>query len=570
MSNLIFTEISYKNFRSIGNTPITVKLNAHRTTAIAGPNGSGKSSLLSAICFALFGRGYGDITKPALVNAINQKQLLTTIKFEIGKKKFKIVRGIKPNIFEIYLNDKLVNQDPNVRDYQKYLEQQILKFNYRAFTQVVAVGGGTDYVPFMKLPAKDRREFVEDLLDIKVFSVMNTIVKDLAKDNKAILKDIASNMKSLKDKIILQESFIKKLKTEKTHSSEIISVDIKSLRDKNKEIQDLIDPLIINLANYDSDVEKKNTIDDALTEIRLLSKQTKLSASKLKEKKEFYSSLDICPTCSQSIHGEHKEYIVNSHSDELISLESDLNNLSFKENTLNAELNSFSDLLHAYSDIQSNISELQRDMFANTALINANNKKLTVIEEDSSSVDDEMSKLKDFAKDFMSTSKRRDTMLVEQQYQEFIQQLLADSGIKSKIIKQYIPTINKLINKYLADFDFFVLYNLDENFNETIKSRHRDTFTYNSFSEGQKRRIDIAILLTWNTIAKTKNSLNCNIAFMDEMDSNLDREGSELMHRLLKTASADNVFIISHKSEMKDKVDHVIEFTLKNNFTEIV
>lgn len=563
-----FKYVEYSNFRSVGNSPIRIHLNTHKTTLLCGKNGSGKTTFISAICFGLFGRGYGAINKPALINSINQKKLLVTIEFSIGKKNYKIVRGMKPSIFEIYENDKLINQDPSVRDYQKVLEQKILKFNYRSFSQVIAVGGGSDYVSFMRLSSKDRREFVEDLLDIRSFSVMNMLLKEESKQLKESMAVLNGEMKSVKEKIVLQDSFIKKLKAEKKESSAKIESSIREFQEKNVGLQEEVDILLEEYKQYDvteSDSEKARTkLTGVLAQIislrGLMSKQA--------DKCKFYEALTICPTCTQTVSNDYKKSIIDKYGEEVEAIVVDIDNLVVDEIALTKDLEALNILLVKKAEIHKKMSTVNTKMLNNTLLIKAANENLSDLQGNSSNINEEVGELKRFAKEYIDLDAAKKELLCTQQYHDFVFHILADSGIKSKIIKQYIPQINRLINKFLGDLDFFCSFYLDESFNETIKSRHRDSFTYEHFSDGQKRRIDLAILLTWVEVAKAKNSVNTNLICLDEVDANIDASGSDLLHSLLKTCNSDNIFIISHKEDLlTDKCDHTISFELKDNFT---
>lgn len=494
---------------------------------------------------------------------------MVIVEFEINKKQYKINRGMKPNIFEIYEDDKLINQDPNVKDYQKVLEQQILKFNYRAFTQVVTVGG-SDYVPFMKLPAKDRREFVEDLLDIRVFTTMNALIKDQCKTLKEDLKDIESSLKSKKEKIVLQESFITKMKKEKSESSDVLLSHISNIQAETEKLQSEVTSLMFDLTTSNKRVEDHSTLDDMLTEVRLNHKQLKSKLEKKKEKLTFYSALRHCPTCSQDISDDHKTNIINQYDDEITSVLALADTLDKEELHLRLAIKEFDADLIRHAEIQKRMSDLGKLIFANNAIIQNSNDQLLRLETNTTNIDDETRKLKSYAKEYIATVATKKELLDTQQYQDFVLKMLSDSGIKSKIIQQYIPTINSLINKYLGELDLFLSFHLDEQFSETIKSRHRDTFTYDNFSDGQKRRIDIAVLLTWIDVARAKNALHVNVVMFDEIDAAMDRDGTELLHATLKTCSADNIFLISHKSDtLVDKVDHSINFEIRNNFTVI-
>ena len=568
---VIFKSIQYSNFRSIGNTPVRISLNKDKTTLISGTNGTGKTSLLSALCFGLFGRGYGSINKPSLINSINQKKLMVELEFEIGKKEYKIRRGMKPNIFEIYENNKLINQDPSIKDYQKVLEQQILKFNYRAFTQVVAVGGGADYTPFMRLSAKDRREFIEDLLDIRVFSVMNTLIKEDNKNIKETLKECDFMLKSIKERVALQHSFVKKLKKDKRESADKIIEIIESFKEKNTKFNAELIELNKKLNVCKIKLEEHTKLDSAITDMRLANKQLQIRLNKAKEESKNYENVSVCPTCSQSLPEKQKYEVILEHTKNINTLQNDILELDKKEKEVFALMSTYDEYINRYQKYSTAISNLQNEIFSNNKAIKLANEQLEYNQNDINDISVEEDKLKDISNEYMSIESKKKKTLEIQQYQELVQQILSDSGIKSKIIKQYIPTINGLINKYLEDFELFLSMSLDETFNESFKSRHRDTFTYDNFSEGQKRRIDISILLTWIEIARAKNALHTNIAFFDEFDSMLDKDGSDLFLAALKNISCDNIFIVSHKTDiLMDKADNVIEFRLHNNFTEIV
>jgi len=571
MAKIVFRTIEYKNFRSVGNKSIKIDLDKHKTTLICGENGTGKTTVISALCFALFGRGYGSGNKPDLINTINLKQLLTTVEFDIGSKKIKVIRGIKPNIFEIYENSVLINIDPHVKDYQKVLEQQILKFNYRAFTQVVAVSGGEDYTPFMRLATKDRREFVEDLLDIRVFSHMSSLLKDQTKFTKEEVKDINAEMKSKKEKIYLQESFIQKMEKEKTSSSDKILASISILQDSNKVLGVELEKETAKLMGLQLKVNEYHDFDEQLTDSRIKGKQLKSVLDKKVDDVEQYSHMQTCPTCFQNVDDHHKENIIMQLENEASTISADVLLHNKTEHKIKVMVDYYTEYLQSHADAQKVISDIHNQIFSNNTSIKNANRQLSEMQSDVGNISTEKDILKGFAVEYIELVNRKKELLSVQQYQELQQQILSDSGIRSKVIKQYIPTINKLINKYLTELDFFVSFHLDESFTETIKSRHRDTFTYGHFSEGQKRRIDLAILLAWVDIAKAKNALWTNICFFDEIDAPLDASGSDMLHSTLKACSSENIFLISHKSDiMADKVDHTITFRLHNNFTEVV
>lgn len=564
---IIFNSIKYKNFRSVGNIAIELKLDGKKTTLISGTNGDGKSTTIHALCFALFGKGFGNVNKPSLINSINQKQLEVEIEFTIGKKKYKVIRGMKPNKFEIYLENELVKQDPHVKDYQKILENQILKMNYRSFTQVVVVGSG-EYTPFMVMPAKERREFVEDLLDIRIFSTMNLLLKDEIKLTRDSLKDIDAEIRSTREKVNLQESFVKKLKQERGESIDKLLASISKCEESNNRLISETEKIQTKILNLDSELTAHSNIQDDVRSAKLTLKNIAIERNKIIERKEFYQTVDVCPTCSQDVSDVHKISIISSVNVDLEKYEDELEKCNSLITSLSHDLAEYESLLENKTSLQSELSGISNEIHGNQVLIQ---KARTQIDDhnDTISIDAEINKLKEFAKKFILLDKEKKKLLESQQYQDMIFTMLSDTGIKSKIIKQYIPTFNKLINKYLSELDFFCAFHLNENFEETIKSRHRDNFTYSNFSDGQKRRIDAALLLTWRDIAKAKNSVSTNLLILDEFDAALDGAGSEMLQQLLKICSAENVFIISHKDAMADKVDSVIKFIRKNNFTEI-
>lgn len=566
---IVFEKVSYRNFLSAGNVPIEVQLNAQHMTLINGINGAGKSTILEAIVYGLFGVSYRNINKPQLINSINQKQLEVTIEFKSNNKHYKIVRGMRPNIFEIHENDQLINQDPNIKDYQKVLEQQILKMNYRAFTQVVVMGS-SNYVPFMKLQTNARREFIEDLLDIRVFSIMLRQLKDKLKILNDDLKTAVMEMKSLKDKIGLQDAFVKKQMRERAESVEEIEVEIMSLRDSDNGVNQQIVVINDEIAKLQEQANKFENVDEELFELQRAKKNLLDSLKSIQTKSSFYAHIQECPTCKQNVDETHKSVIMKeqkAQEDEML----------VKIEELSAELSEIEKKYEEWTAIELKIGEknqaiqgLLRKISVSQELITQKQKQIEKLTKDTDSIDEERVKLKMLAKEAVQTSELRNRLNVTKNYYDIALVLLQDSGIKSKIIKQYIPVINKLINKYLTDLDFFANFNLDESFNEVVKSRYRDIFTYDSFSEGQKMRIDLALMFAWRDVARLKNSVSCSLLFMDEMgDSSLDAEGRDLMLQLLRQQNNTNVFLISH-SLSPDKFDRTLSIGMKNNFSYIM
>jgi DNA repair exonuclease SbcCD ATPase subunit len=545
-------------------------LDRHHTTLITATNGAGKTTILDAICFALYGKAYRNINKPALINSINQKKTVVTILFDIGKKKYKIVRGMKPNVFEIWCNGKLVNQDPNSRDYQKVLETQILKMNYRAFTQVVVMGSSS-YIPFMQLRPHERREFIEDLLDIKIFSVMSKLLSQKVKDCKEMSREIELEIKSTKEKIELQEAFIKSRKDERTNSLSKIAKGIDNARKEIEKEKAEIANLSARIKEYNLRLDKYCNLTEDLSELRSKSKRVQSIIDDYKSQKDFYETTEECPTCKQSIGDEHRSNIITSIETLISSHISDLNEIKQQLDELSLQVTEYNNIISLITDLQSEISTHNQNIHGNNLLIQKYEKEYANIEADTTNIDDDKKKLRDMARKIVELDKLRRLNIEEQNYQSIASALLQDNGVKAKIIKQYIPVINKQINRYLNALDFFCNFNLDENFNEIVKSRYRDEFTYDSFSEGEKMRIDLALVFAWRDVARMKNSVNTNLVILDELlDSSLDQSGMELCIGLLYGLKDTNVFVISHRESIADKFISTIKFEKKNNFTTLV
>lgn len=528
---------------------------------------SHNSSVQESIIFALFGQAYRNLNKPGLINSINQKQCMVTIEFEIGKKTYRVIRGMKPNVFEIYENDLLLNKTPGARDYQKILEQQILKFNYRSFTQSVIIGSGS-YVPFMKLSAKDRREFIEDLLDIRIFSMMNLLLKDKIKLTKQTLSDINIEMKSLKDKISFQDAFVKKRMVEKSNDSVRLLAEIESLNFTVNSNTEKISVLHGELTEVKSRMEESDSRD---TMYELVGKRKVLVASIEEKRKQqtFYNDLHSCPTCKQNVASVHKERMIKDSESEISRIQETVTELNSSIQTEQTQLKKFDELAIQDAKINSQIGVLESENISCVALIRSKTESIAAVN-DIGDLTEEKNSIKEMAKQIMLLDKDKRGVIEDGQYQETISQLLQDDGIKSKIVKQYVPIINKLINKYLDKLNFFVSFHLDENFNETVKSRHRDTFVYENFSEGQKSRVDLALLFAWRDLARMKNSINTNILFLDEIvDGSGDDEMVQLTFMLLSDMKDSNIFVISHRDNIQDKFSRIMEFKLKNNFSTV-
>jgi len=565
-----FKKIRWKNFLSTGNTFTEIELTRNPSTLIIGENGSGKSTILDALCFGLFGKPFRNINKPQLVNSVNNTGLVVEVEFTVGSRNYKVVRGIKPNVFEIYNNRKPLNQEANVRDYQKILEQQILKLNYRSFTQVVILGSST-FIPFMQLPAKHRREVVEEILDIQIFSLMNMLLKIKLKDLQEELVSIDNRYELTTEKISLQENYIDDLKKNKNKliktKREAIKSNTKVIQSRTSEREELEKANVIFLEQIkdQQQVEQKET---KLKDLRAtLAEKHKSHSSML----DFFDNNSDCPTCQQHIDEVFKEEMISQQKQEVKKYQTGIEKMKSELSSTKQRLKEIKEVADKIRDNQLSIAQL------NTSIVELekfNTKLETEIElfNGGGVNKTDTDKLKNLKKEYKKIDKERQSAKEERNYVEAAKIMLQDTGIKTKIIKQYLPIMNKLINKYLTSMEFYINFTLNENFEETIKSRYRDEFTYASFSEGEKMRIDLALLFTWRAIAKMKNSTNTNLLMLDEIfDSSLDNTGTDEFLKILNTLAGENVFVISHKQDvLVDKFRSTIKFEKVKNFSHVV
>jgi DNA repair exonuclease SbcCD ATPase subunit len=569
---ILFKKLSWKNFLSTGNQPNTVLLNKSTTTLIIGKNGEGKSTILDALCFALFGKPFRNINKSQMINSINGKNSLVEIEFSIGQKEYKIVRGIKPNVFEIWLDGEMVNQDAASKDYQKILEQQILRLNYKTFTQVVILGSAS-FVPFMQLTNAQRREVIEDILDIKIFSTMNQLLKEKQNATKDEIVRVESEITLAKQRVDSQNAIIKTLSTAKEESINAILAKIAN----NEETIRTTNLLVSNLSNEITDLrEKISTRDELDSDIeRAKHLRSKLS-SKIEEcenNKVFFDENHVCPSCTQEITEDHKVKVLGEIHNRIAE-----DNKKVKE--LESALSKLQTQLQQVTEVTVQIAEKTIELSTHNSaitILNRQNAEMhTEIETnktDSTNINEEKQKLKQLAQEALANITRKNELDSEKELFDVSGILLRDTGIKTAIIREYLPVMNKLINQYLNQMDSYIHFELDESFNETIKSRFRDEFTYASFSEGEKMRIDLAILFTWRQIAKLKNSVNTNLLMLDEIfDSSLDVNGTDYFLNLMNTLGEhSSVFVISHKGDqLFDKFRSVIKFEKRNDFSVIV
>lgn len=567
-----FKSCKWKNFLSTGDDFIEIKLDKSPTTLIVGQNGAGKSTLLDALSFGLFGKPHRDIGKYQLVNSINQKKAVVEVEFEIGNAEFKIVRGIKPNKFEIWQNGNMINQMSNVRDYQKFLESNILKLNHKSFHQVVVLGSSS-FIPFMQLPAWSRRNVIEDLLDIQIFSKMNLLLRERNTKIKDELVDINHQIDLCKSKIDSQTKYINDLQS---INKDMIEQKKLSLEDHKSEISKLFEDsqkIGKNLSALVSAEEKNYKLfTDKMSDIKGTQATHNSRIKNLVKDARFFEDNDTCPTCEQDITDDIKGQRLNHLKTEASEVQAEIDSIK-KEVAVTEKMG---------QDIQNKLNQLRQRQ----QKINSNNDKISVIQKEVDKIQKEITNLsgqsgdlkgakKDLSKyrDSKETATEKKLQFVEERtYNEVLGEMLKDTGIKTKVIKQYLPVMNRLINQYLQVLDFFVAFHLDENFNETIRSRHRDTFNYASFSEGEKQRIDLSLLFTWRQIAKMKNSAATNLLVLDEtFDSSLDVDGVDNLTKILDTLDADsNVFIISHKGDLlENKFRSKIEFFKDRNFSKI-
>ena len=565
---IIFKYVRWKNFLSTGNNFTEIQLDRNPTTLIIGENGAGKSTILDALCFGLFGKPFRNINKAQLLNTVNNSSALVEIEFKIGTKEIKVRRGIKPNVFEIYINGKMYNQDANARDYQKYLEQQILKLNYRSFTQVVILGSST-FVPFMQLKARHRREVVNEILDIQIFSIMNLLMRERIKTITADLRENEYQCDLAEEKITMQEKYIEDTKnnknsliTEKLHLMSGNEEEIFKQQADNKILKVKNETYINQITDSDKVKEQHSKMKD----IRSTLVEKKTTNSKMLK---FFEDNDNCPTCEQPLNNA-EEMIKAKHKevDKFTKALDELQDVLDKSTNRQAEI---SDILEKIRENEVKVAQ----SISSIRELEKFNATLTSEIEDLQSgnvTKDEEDKLKKLKKDFSFFDKEKTKLKEELTYSEAARNMLQDTGIKTKVIKKYLPIMNKLINTYLTSMEFYVNFTLDENFNETIKSRYRDEFTYASFSEGEKMRIDLALLFTWRAVAKMKNSTNTNLLILDEIfDSSLDGTGTDEFLKILNTLGDENVFVISHKQDaLADKFRSTIKFEKVKNFSHIV
>ena len=568
---ILFKTVRWKNFLSTGNAFTEVKLDSSASTLIVGSNGAGKSTMLDAICFALFNKPFRKITKGQLVNAVNEKDTLVEIEFSIGSREYLVRRGIKPNLFEIYLNGTMLNQEASVQDQQKTLEQSVLKLNYKSFTQVVVLGSST-FVPFMQLTPPNRREVIEDLLDIRIFSTMNTLLKDRVKSLKDSIRDHEYKLDMAKERVEMQQRFIMDLKEQSAANNAQRQGEITSLRDEIVKVQEMVDADMKLCSELQDQVTQYATVDEELGKLRVFESKFKDKKKTFQRDLKFFKKNDTCPTCKQSITEEFRTSKEATITDSISELEKASVDLQAKIDDITTSVTAKQNLLESIQNLQQEIASNNREVRWKQDAIGKIEESIEKTNGGGANLKREQAKLKEIARDGIEIEKNLSSKKKDRDNHDVITNMLRDTGVKAGIIKRYLPIMNQLINRYLKELDFYVSFELNENFEETIKSRFRDEFSYASFSEGEKMRIDLALLFTWRTIAKMKNSANTNLLILDEIfDSSLDVSGTDDFMKILRAFSEDsNVFVISHKPDaMQDRFESVLVVEKKQNFSTI-
>ena len=568
---IIFKKVKYKNFISSGNQFIEIQLDRSSKTLVVGENGAGKSTMLDALCFGLFQRAFRNIKKDQMVNSINEKDCVVEVEFTIGQNDYKIIRGIKPNIFEIWCNDVMLNQDAAQRDYQKHLESTILKLNFRSFTQVVILGNAS-FVPFMQLRARHRRQVVEEILDIEIFSKMNLLFREKQKNQDEVIKQSDFNCQLIDSKIESQKKHIEDMSGNKKQTIEKRKLEIEKAQTDIDNYQLDIDKVNIEKAELQKQILDESKINNKYKQLHNLEAKLENTCSKHKKDLGFFQTHNDCPVCQQAIDEAYKSTMIAKKAEKIQELEGALGQIEKDIKSTEDRLDIINKTMVAVREkellvnrYETSISEIRKYM------ANKQNE-VDELEDEKFTTGVATGKLEELQEQLTAAEAAKVKQKEQKSYLDTARYLMQDTGIKTKIIKQYLPIMNQLINKNLADMDFFVNFTLDDEFNETIKSRHRDEFNYHSFSEGEKLRIDLAILFTWREIAKLKNSTNTNLLILDEIfDSSLDASGTDEFMRILSNKLAkENVFVISHKGDtLLDKFPSILKFEKYKNFTRM-
>lgn len=566
---IYFKTIKWKNFLSTGNIFTTIHLNKNKTTLIVGENGSGKSTILDALSFVLYNKPFRKINKPQLVNSITNKEMVVEIEFESNQANYKIVRGMKPTVFEIYKNGNLLNQDASSKDYQEFLERNILKINHKSFCQVVVLGSAS-FTPFMQLTAQARREVIEDLLDLEIFTKMNVALKSSAAANKTELAECSSEKKSIQTKIEMTKLHMNKLKENKEKQKNDKEEKIKELNGLIINTATEIEALVEKLQDLQSEIKDESATKKKLDQNQKYKIQLSAEIDRDEDTTKFFQTNDMCPTCTQKIDEDFKQKIKDKRSTIRQTINKAIEKLDIEKKELDKKMEYFSSVNDSIYKINMSLSVLNSKNLGYNDQIKQLKKEIKELDDDQKVIDE--NKINEYEEEYKKLEEKYNDLMDQQSMYSSIGLILKDSGIKAKIIKQYISVINTFINKYLSSMDFFVNFELNESFEEKIKSRFRDEFSYASFSEGEKMRINLAVLFTWRAVSKMRNSVNTNLLIMDEVfDSSLDSSGTDEFLKLIQDLSGGtNTFIISHKTDqLVDKFEKIIKFQKRKNFSRI-
>ena len=567
---ITFKTIKWRNFLSTGNQFTEVNFTKNKTNLIIGTNGAGKSTILDALCFSLFGRSFRKINKPQLINTVNEKDCIVEVEFLIGTSEWKVIRGIKPNIFEIYCNDKVIDQVSASNDQQKWLEQTVLKMNYKSFTQIVILGSSA-FVPFMQLPTSHRREVIEDLLDIKIFSSMNTVIKEKIRKIRDEVKTLELKKESLFDKVEMQKNFIEELEN---RGNANINANKEKIANLDSEVVDCIKENTLIEEDVLKNIKKQEEVagaSDKLKKLGTLKGKISQKVSTITVEHKFFNENTVCPTCTQEIDEEFRINKINDAQNKAKDLQS-----GYKE--LEVAIKEEEDREHQFTTLSKEITKLTHEVSRNNTKISGCQRQIRDLENEIQKLTNQLKnrnseheKLESFQETLHNTYDELAIKKDSINYYDFSYGLLKDGGVKSKIIKKYLPLINQQVNRYLQMMDFYINFTLDEEFNETVQSPIHEDFSYASFSEGEKQRIDLALLFTWREVARMKNSVNCNLMILDEIfDSSLDSSGTEEFLKIIQFVVKDaNIFVISHKAGLEDRFESVIKFSKIKGFSRI-
>jgi DNA repair exonuclease SbcCD ATPase subunit len=566
-----FKKVRWKNLLSSGNKFTEIQLDAHQTTLILGENGAGKSTLLDALCFGLYGKGFRNLKKELLINSINEKELLVEVEFSIGRKEYKVIRGAKPNKFELYVNDIMVNQDATVRDYQEHLEKNVLKMSFRSFTQV-AILGSANFTPFMQLRAVERRKLVEDLLDISIFSTMRDILRKKVSEHNIEIKETNHEVELMEERV---NGLTEQLNALRENRDKKISQYESTVDETETNINNLLEKVDEKTKNV---VEKKSTIKDKdpqtdrLKQALDMEKRLQESRKKALTDIEFYKNNDDCPTCKQGLDHEHKTKHIEEKTAKVEEVKEAITSIDNLINEARTRIEEIGKVQDNIEKVQREIGILQTEILSNQKFMKKIQNEIDELRKEEGGGTNVHEKIDATEEKLDILHNKKKSLIDRGHYYDIATTLLRDQGVKERIIKQYVPIMNKLINKYLAQLEFYVGFELNESFEETIKSRFRDVFKYDNFSQGEKMRIDLSLLFTWRAVARMKNSVNTNLLILDEVfDSSLDTNGTDDFLKLLNTLTEKtNAFIISHKGDaLYDKFNDVIRFEKHKNFSRV-